>query len=69
MTVFDYRWKLGYDPPPTNPEDDFDTQYNDIQRDFNARWNGDGPAPQLANFRTFKPDPDPEMMNLDFSEN
>lgn len=31
-----YNFDMGYDPPPTNPEDDFETQYNDIQRYFNA---------------------------------
>lgn len=51
ITVSDYRTFLGYDPPPTNPEDSFDTQYNDIQRDFNGQWNREGPPPTLLYFK------------------
>lgn len=47
ITVADYNRWLGYDPPPTNPEDGFDIQYNDLQRDFNGQWNRDGPPPKL----------------------
>lgn len=52
VTVLDYRFYLGYDPPPTNQQDDFETQYNDIQKDFNVRWNGHGPAPKLLNLQS-----------------
>lgn len=69
MTIIHYHYFLGCDPPPTNPEDDFDTRYNDIQRDFNARWNGEGPAPKLQNIRTWKPELELQWVNEDILAN
>ena len=68
ITVADYKRWLGYHPPPTNPEDDPEIQYNDLQRDFNAQWKGDGPAPQLLCSRACNPTVESETTNQDFSE-